>query len=93
MKCYLDELSEEERVRSRQSEESYKPYFSEKFTFAHRCSDRAIRFLDQYKDEDFFLTVSYDEPHGPSLCPEPYNTMYQGFKFPSTKKIYRLFGK
>ena len=67
MKCYLDELSEEERVRSRQSEESYKPYFSEKFTFAHRCSDRAIRFLDQYKDEDFFLTVSYDEPHGPSL--------------------------
>ena len=87
MKCYLDELSEEERVRSRQSEESYKPYFSEKFTFAHRCSDRAIRFLDQYKDEDFFLTVSYDEPHGPSLCPEPYNTMYQGFKFPSTKKF------
>ena len=42
---------------------------------------------DRYKDEDFFLTVSYDEPHGPSLCPEPYNTMYQGFKFPSTKKF------
>lgn len=34
----------------------------------------------------FFLTVSYDEPHGPSLCPAPYNTMYRGFKFePSAK--------
>ncbi|WP_443771035.1 sulfatase/phosphatase domain-containing protein, partial [Anaerostipes sp.] len=31
----------------------------------------------------FFLTVSYDEPHGPSLCPKPYNHMYDGFKFDS----------
>lgn len=81
MRTYLDELTEDERVRSRQSRESFSPDFSEDFTYAHRCSDRAIHFLGQYKEEDFFLTVSYDEPHGPSLCPAPYNKMYEGFKF------------
>ena len=67
MRCYLNELNEEQRRRSRQPEESYQPDFSEGFTYAHRCSDRAIKFLEQYKEEDFFLTVSYDEPHGLSL--------------------------
>lgn len=54
---------------------------SEAFTYAHRCSDRALKFLEEYKDQDFFLSVSYDEPHGPSICPKPYNTMYDGFRF------------
>ena len=81
MKTYLEELTEDERVRSRQSQECFREDFSENFTYAHRCSDRAIRFLEQYKDEEFFLTVSYDEPHGPSLCPAPFNKMYEGFRF------------
>lgn len=81
MKCYLEELTEEQRVRSRKSETSYDEDWTEEFTYAHRCSDRAIRFLNQYKDEEFFLTVSYDEPHGPCVCPAPYNHMYDGFKF------------
>ena len=55
MRCYLNELNEEQRRRSRQPEESYQPDFSEGFTYAHRCSDRAIKFLEQYKEEDFFL--------------------------------------
>lgn len=87
MKTYLDELTEDERVRSRQSSESYKPDFSEEFTYAHRCTDRAIRFLNQFTEEDFFLTVSYDEPHSPSLCPAPYNKKYEGFKFDSSPKF------
>lgn len=87
MKCYLDELSEDERVRSRQSAESYKPDFSEEFTYAHRCTNRAIDFLEKYQNDDFFLTVSYDEPHGPSLCPAPFNTMYDGFRFDASEKF------
>lgn len=83
MKCYLEELTEEERIRSRDPMESYREDFSESFTYAHRCSDRALRFIDAYKDQDFFLAVSYDEPHGPSLCPAPYNTMYDNFQFES----------
>ena len=81
MKCYLEELSPKDRIRSRNPTTAYEPDFDQGFTYAHRCSDRALRFLEQYQDQDFFLTVSYDEPHGPSLCPEPYRSMYDGFSF------------
>ena len=81
MRTYLEELSPEDRVRSRNSQTAYEEDMTEEFTYAHRCSDRALRFLDTYRDSDFFLTVSYDEPHGPCLCPGPYNTMYEGFCF------------
>lgn len=87
MKNYLDELGPKERIRSRQSTQAFAPGFSETFTYAHRCTDRAVRFLEQYGEEDFFLTVSYDEPHAPSLCPEPYNRMYADFKFDSSPKF------
>jgi len=87
MKMYLEELTQEERIRSRQSAECYKPDFSEEFTYAHRCTDRALRFLEEFGEEDFFLTVSYDEPHGPSLCPAPYNKMYEGFLFDATPEF------
>lgn len=81
MRRYLDELSEEDRVRSRKSDTAFAEDMTEEFTYAHRCSARAVDFLEEYQDEDFFLTVSYDEPHGPYLCPAPYNTMYEGFQF------------
>jgi arylsulfatase A-like enzyme len=81
MKCYLDELTDEERVKSRKPETSYEDWLTEDFTYAHRCANRAVDFLNRYKDQEFFLTLSYDEPHGPCICPAPYNTMYEGFKF------------
>lgn len=81
MRCYLEELTAEERIKSRKSDTSYEEDMSEDFTYAHQCSNRALDFLEKYKEKDFFLVVSYDEPHGPSLCPAPYNTMYSGFKF------------
>lgn len=81
MRCYLEELTEEERVKSRNSDTAFSPDMKEEFTYAHRCSDRALDFLEKHQGEDFFLTVSYDEPHGPCLCPAPYNTMYSGFQF------------
>lgn len=81
MKCYLNELTDEEKVASRKSETAFRENMTEEFTYAYRCTERALDFLERYRDEDFFLTVSYDEPHGPSLCPAPYNTMYEGFIF------------
>jgi uncharacterized sulfatase len=81
MRTYLEELSEEDRVKSRQSESAYADWMTAEFTYAHRCSDRALRFLEENRDRSFFLSVSYDEPHGPCLCPAPYNTMYEGFRF------------
>ncbi len=82
MKCYLDELTPEERVKSREMKTSFQETMSEDFTYAHRCSNRALDYIEEHAEEDFFLTVSYDEPHGPCLCPAPYNGMYQGFTFP-----------
>ncbi len=81
MKTYLDELSDEDKVRSRNPDTSFDPDMTEEFTYAYRCTERALDFIETHKDEDFFLTVSFDEPHGPCLCPAPYNTMYEGFKF------------
>ncbi|MFI3283868.1 MAG: sulfatase-like hydrolase/transferase [Erysipelotrichaceae bacterium] len=81
MKCYLDELSDEERVLSRKSDTSYHEDMDASFTYAHRCTNKALSFLNKYQDEDFFFCLSYDEPHGPSLCPKPFNTMYDGFTF------------
>ena len=81
MHCYLEELSEEDRKRSRLSDTAYDPTWTEDMTYAHRCADRAIKYVDRYQDEDFFLTLSLDEPHGPCICPPPYNHMYDGFSF------------
>ncbi|MDD4574345.1 MAG: sulfatase-like hydrolase/transferase, partial [Sphaerochaeta sp.] len=81
MHRYLLELSEEDRVRSRQSKTAFDEDWDETMTYAHRVSNKALSFLDAHKDEDFFLTVSYDEPHGPFICPPPFNTMYEGFAF------------
>ena len=77
MKCYLDELTEEERLFSRKAANSDKN-LSPAFLYGHRVTKRALSFIREHRDEDFFLVVSYDEPHDPSLCPEPYAHMYEG---------------
>jgi uncharacterized sulfatase len=50
-------------------------------TYAHRVSNKAIGYVQEHEGQDFFLAVSYDEPHGPFICPAPFNTMYDGFSF------------
>lgn len=46
MKCYLDELSVEDRVRSRKPETSFDEDWTEEMTYAHRCSNKAMEFLE-----------------------------------------------
>lgn len=87
MRCYLEELSPEDRVRSRDPrtmEEGIEP----EFTFGHRCSNRAIDFLQRFRDERFCLVVSYDEPHGPSLSPRPYCDMYKDYEWPKSPNVW-----
>lgn len=88
MRNYLEELTEEERVISRTPKTMEKQGVKEEFTFGHRCSNRAIDFLKNYSKEDFFLTVSYDEPHDPYLCPEPYASMYKDYEFPKCENVW-----
>ncbi|MFW6303213.1 MAG: sulfatase-like hydrolase/transferase [Candidatus Sumerlaeota bacterium] len=87
MRNYLEELTEDERRISRQAQTNRQGIEAD-FTFAHRCSNRAADFIEKHQDEDFFLVVSYDEPHGPFLCPEPYASMYKDYAFPKTPGFY-----
>lgn len=77
MRNYLDFMTEEERFKSRQFETVFQEEVAPEFTYAHQCSDRAIDFIRNHKDEDFFLVVSYDEPHHPFLAPSNYFEMFK----------------
>ena len=88
MRNYLEELTEEERRKSRQPTVMEQEGITAEFTFAHRCANRAINFIRDHADEDYFLVVSFDEPHDPSLCPEPYASMYREFELPKRPNIY-----
>ena len=79
MKNYLDTLTESERALSRRTSAMKEAVIEEGFTYAHRCSDKAMDYLEKHSDEDFLLVLSYDEPHDPSLCPEPYSSMYDSY--------------
>jgi uncharacterized sulfatase len=93
MRNYLEELSDADRLRSRKpgtNREGIEPGF----TFGRRCADRALAFLERHADEDFLLVLSFDEPHDPFLCPEPYASMYQDYRMPKSPAYFAdLAGK
>lgn len=88
MRNYLEELTPEDRLRSRQTKLNEDPGLTEDFCYGHRLSNRAIQFLSNHHDEDFLLVVSYDEPHGPFVCPRPYSQMYKGYEFPKGRNVW-----
>jgi uncharacterized sulfatase len=88
MRNYLEELPAAERRLSRTPEIMHQRKVDAGFTFGHRCSQRAIQFLEKNAQEDFLLVVSYDEPHHPFVCPEPYASMYAGYEFPKCRNIW-----
>ncbi len=88
MRNYLEELDTEERVKSRDVTTMDRETVTIEKTFAHNVSNRAIDFIKDNQADDYFLVVSYDEPHDPYLCPEPYASMYKGYEFPKSENIY-----
>ena len=82
MRCFLEELTPEERYRIRQMESIEKYNITEDMTYGHRCADRAVDFIEKHRDEDYFLVVSLDEPHGPHICPKKYVDLYQDYEIP-----------
>ncbi|MBN1247273.1 MAG: sulfatase-like hydrolase/transferase [Anaerolineae bacterium] len=85
-KRYLDELTETEITlwrRGLNSLEDLREHdIQAEFTWAHRISDRAERFLSGHDDRPFVLVVSYDEPHHPFTCPPEYVEMFEDFDYP-----------
>jgi uncharacterized sulfatase len=88
MRNYLEELDEHDRRRSRQVSLMEQVDFSAEFTFGHRCSNRAIEFLKKNTNQNYLLVVSYDEPHHPYLCPQPFASMYQDYFFPKSPNVW-----
>ena len=87
MRCYLEELGDDLRRSTRRAESMYERDYLAQDTYAYRCADRAVDFLEKYHEEDFFLTVSFDEPHDPYICPPPYVHMYDDFVFPKSENV------
>ncbi|MHA1915570.1 MAG: sulfatase-like hydrolase/transferase [Promethearchaeota archaeon] len=87
MRNYLEELTEEERLESRRHRGQRSHDISADFTFGYRCSSRAIEFIQQHCHEDFLLVVSYDEPHGPFVCPNKYYEKFENFEFPKSPNV------
>ncbi len=88
MRRYLLELSEEDRVRSRRTKTMREGDIEPEFTYGWRVMTRALDFIERHRDEDYFLVVSFDEPHGPYLCPQPYASMYRDYEFPKNPAVY-----
>lgn len=86
-KNYLSELSQDEITLWRRGLNTYEDlrrnHIQPEFTWAHRVSERAIRFLqDREADSPFLLVVSYDEPHHPFTCPPEYVEKFLTFDYP-----------
>ncbi|WP_372350919.1 sulfatase-like hydrolase/transferase [Streptomyces sp. KL116D] len=87
MRTYLEELSPDERRASRNPATVETPGVDAEFTYAHRCTERALDFLTDHADADFLLVVSYDEPHDPGITPPEYAARYQDFVFPDDENV------
>jgi uncharacterized sulfatase len=88
MRNYLEELTPENRRRMRTIDSLGGPGITAELTFGHRCSNRAIDYLERHRGEDYLLVLSYDEPHDPFLCPEPYASMYRDYTFPKSRNVW-----
>ncbi|WP_329124155.1 sulfatase-like hydrolase/transferase [Streptomyces sp. NBC_01465] len=87
MRRYLEELTPEERLASRDPDTVDDPGVESGFTYAHRCTERAMDFIEQHSDEDFLLVVSYDEPHDPGITPPEFADRYRDFVFPHDENV------
>lgn len=78
MRNYLDEMSDADRFKSRKFEAALNEEIPEEFTYAYGCTAKALDFIEKNASKDFFLTVSYDEPHHPFLAPGKYYERFRG---------------
>jgi uncharacterized sulfatase len=82
---YLAELSDAEIAAWRGIKtpvDLRKHSITAEFTWAHRITDRAIRFLEQRDAQPYLLVLSFDEPHHPFACPPEYAERFLDYDYP-----------
>lgn len=93
MRNFLEEMPDDDTRRaSRDPATMLDPGVRAEDTYAWKATERAIRFLREHDTQDYLLVLSYDEPHGPSLCPEPYASMYADYDFPKSPNVWDDLG-
>jgi arylsulfatase A-like enzyme len=60
----------------------------EKVYLTDRITDESIDFINKYKDDPFFLWVSYNAPHTPLQAPQAYVDKFEHIQDP-VKRVYR----
>ena len=92
---YLAELTDQQIALWRNGlnsvEDLENNHIDQEFTWAHRISNRAIRYLEEkspIKTEPFLMVLSYDEPHHPFTCPPDYLRKYQDFHYDLGSKAF-----
>lgn len=64
----------------KKSDDMYSPFYGKlnsiEDRFEYKVTQRALKFLEENKDEPWCLTASLVGPHFPNLCPEPFYSMY-----------------
>lgn len=82
-KNYLDDLTPEERRLWRKGKLKIS---RREETWAGQITNRARQFMANHgidnREKPFLLVVSYDEPHSPSLCPPPFDSLYRDYVYP-----------
>lgn len=90
MRRYLEELSENERIKSRSTQTMKFEDIPEDFTYGARVLAKSLDFMEKHKEEDYLLVVSFDEPHGPFLAPQPWCDMYKNYEFPKSPAVWDM---
>jgi arylsulfatase A-like enzyme len=76
-------LEQQKVLASRQFQAAPVPWPAEMDETAF-YAERACSFLTENKSSQFFLHVNFRRPHHPFDPPAPYDTMYQGARFPAS---------
>ena len=88
---YIEGLPEEQRRMVRNP--SGIGRVPEDICFAHQNTQRALRFLQAHKDEDFLLVTEYEEPHHPWMAPEPFAGMFDQDDLALDDDVFETLGE
>lgn len=67
----------------------------EEYMFDRLVTDRSVAFLEEHRDEPFFLWVGIEKPHAPWTAPKRFHDLYrpEEMDLPETLREQELYGE